>query len=538
MAEDIALKTILLKNNIAKICGLYRPCNSPNYLSVSEKTASPFEYGSKEWLTRFCTPELITVFDDLTNVAKLPVTGRVCANNPMCVHALRITGYYLRTVWIPTKDAKRSTNNPSLIYQCGLLILCAIKTAAKIADVEDKKTLREVETRLTEMINEKHSRYNTLKSIYRSRFPSHYYTTRKTVVCRAVSDLITERWETAVEDLHREVQPGINYARRLATLELIVHQCTNMTSGQLLSFNDLLRQCHEVQPALLKCSDNLHLLTLAYLMGRARLNTKLIEVNPKHCRCFAKCLGAYGNEKRLERFAWESFDRHAGLLVCGVCRLSPVIENTTAEKPRRTYSSITPEVESCSADACTSFKFVRLVVQDVRVTETGFVHIRYAHRVFTTNSVNVTDEVNNGKKTGPQSRMYGMCYGGNRSCLQRFIILAPSLNSNNAQDPTPFADLDHWFKCESCRSSSRKFGAVSSLNLCPNISDSTCLRKYFSKSDFPKELLCRGCKIAATCPHLDEVLYLRTQADVRRVCSRIKRLTDLRRWLSTGDGWV
>lgn len=92
-------------------------------------------------------------------------------------------------------------------------------------------------------------------------------------------------------------------------------------------------------------------------MGRGRLNTKLIEVNLMGCKCYTKCVGPIGGTK-IEESVWESFERHCGIVVCGACRLSPNIEHTTANKPRRCYSSTVPEMVCCSVDGNSSYVFV------------------------------------------------------------------------------------------------------------------------------------------------------------------------------------
>lgn len=533
MAIAITSEVLRQKDNIARACGLYRPFVEPDYHSILDGVASPFQYGSKEWLDHFNSSHLQSVFCHLAAAGDL--TGNVGAwtLDPKCVHALRVTNYFLRTTWIPLSDA---SNPGSVINECGEFILLAMK--AENNSSKEKKKMRELGTRLTRIIHEQHSRHKTLKSIYRWRFLSFYFTNCKTVVSKAINDLITERWKTGVEQIHRVVQPDVNYARRLATAELIVHRCTDMTTSQLLSFNDLLVRCYKVHPDLLMCSDNISLLTMVYKMGRARLNTKLVEVNPRHCRCFAKCVGPIGLEKTLEPRIWQSFERHAGILVCGLCRLAPLVHNTTVEKPRKTYSSITPEVESCSMDGSTSFKFVRLVVQDVRITSGGHVHVRYAHRFFTTNSVNVTDEVNLRPKRGTRARFYGMCYNGKRTCTKRFIVMFPSGSSEEGKNMLPFSNIAHWFRCKECQPLDKDHGALYSLGLNSHTSQSTCLRRFFTDVKFKKERLCRGCKIAATCAHLDITLYNRLSVDSLGLYRRISRLGELRHWLSTTSCWM
>ena len=529
-------KILSLRYQIAIACGRYRPFDLPDYASIRDGTVSPFAYGSKDWLERYRTPAIVHIFNSIGAAVKLTVDGNVCALNARCIHALRITNFYLRTTWIRKTDF---TCPSSVIYMCSELILFGMSTSAAGLSVRRKKET-DIEWRLTAMINECHSRHTTVKSIYRYRFLDNYYTEDNQTVGDSRNTVTTGRWKTAVSDVFRDIQPDINYARRLALYELTTHRCTNMTDGQLLSFNHMLSECQKVHPDLLLCVDYIGLLNRGFIMGRARLYRKLLEVNPKHCGCFAKCVGPIGREKIMEQHVWNSFDKQAGLLVCGACRLSPIIDNTTSEKPRKTHSSISAEVESCSVDGCTSFKFVRLVVQDVRITEKGDVHTRYAHRFFTTDSVNVTDEVNRRKKKGTRARYYGMCFNGNRTCTKRFIIESPSATSEDARVTPAYTNTAYWFRCENCRLDMNDYGAVSSLALNSHSAASTCLRRYFSEADFEKEHICRGCKIAATCSHMDAVLLdkVKSVGATDGLLKRIMRLAALRRWMSTLDCWM
>lgn len=531
----VSLELFNLRFEIANEFGLYRPYRLPYYDNL--ENGDPFEYGSVSWLKRFRTNGIVVIFQRLLQSANIVVAGdgETCALDARCIHAVRVSNYFLRTTVVSRADAMQTS---SILCLCGEITAGAFRTLYHGKNVD--KRLAATECRLTRMIDEQHSRHKTLKSVYRWRFLGRYYATRKKTVGEATNNFVTEQWSTAMENLTREVQPDANYARRLASYELIIHHCTNMTAGQLFSFNELLLRCHTIYPDLLYNSDNLLLLTMAYEMGRARLHTKLLEVNEKNCRCFAKCMGPIGDREQLERRVWESFERHAGLVMCGACRKSPLVETTTAEKPRRTHSSITPEVESCSVDGCSSQKFVRLVVTDVRVTETGLVHIRYAHRFYATNSVNVTDEASGRQKSGTQSRFYGVCYGGKRTCKKRFIITSPSAGADDNHSVPPYSDTAYWFRCSSCRHKICD-DAASSLGYHETESHVTCLQRWFTSDKFAKEKICRGCKLAATCYHLDEILHRKITTAENYSPSLVKkcrRLAILRWWLRRSDAWL
>lgn len=567
----LALELLRMKDDIVRACGPCRPFHVPDYEATTSaaRDTDPFRYGSEKWLVGYRTLLSAQIFRRLCRSIRsrscenyddddggyYDYGGGECVYDAGCVHALRVTSYFLRTTWIPRADVD---NSSTPIFQCAELLAYALRVgrrerSGKVVQRDEsqypppppppsgeRRRMKRLEEKLTFMIDERHNKHNTLRSVYKWRFLSLYYTHRKTALSKAVSDLTTEKWKRALRDVFEEIRPDADYARRLALMELIVHQCTNMTAGQLLSFNELLKYCYEARPDLLRCVDVIYLLHSSYVMGKARLTTKLVEVNPRGCRCFAKCVGPVGRRSWLERRVWDAFERHGGLIVCGTCRQAPVVQNVTSERMKRTYSSITPEVDSCSVDGCSSFKFVRLNVHDVRVTDEGRIHLRYSHRFFTTNSVNVTDETNGRTKKGTRARFYGMCYDGKRTCTERFTIVSPSGRLSETEMPPSYQDTRHWFRCKDCTADgATDYGAVSSLAFNGHNTERTCLRRYFSTGEsFDMHRMCRGCKIAATCSHMDVVLFHHLETSDGLSYIRVRKLAELRWWLVRPDVWM
>jgi len=70
-------------------------------------------------------------------------------------------------------------------------------------------------------------------------------------------------------------------------------------------------------------ADNLYMMSEVINMGRARLQVKLLEVNPTNCTCHAKCLRPIGSTV-FESQVLEASDRHVSLLICGYAECHPM----------------------------------------------------------------------------------------------------------------------------------------------------------------------------------------------------------------------
>lgn len=486
------------KHDIVRACGCCRPASMP-------ADTWCMAYGTPAWLETYDRGSIVS--DVFVKLFGTPEGAR----NAFSVHALRLCSYFLRTVSFARGEPRAKS---AILHMCAEALL--------EAGNGEKRTSE----RLTLIAAEKHGRYFSLHGVHRWKFLEKFYAEQKHFEYKATNDVVTGRWETALRDLHRRVDPDRGYVKRLAVHELIMHHCTNMTDGQLYAFNAFLERSLGFLPALAANNDFLHLKSFAYKAGRARLRTKLLVVNEGNCTCYAKCVGAVGREAALEEKIWrKSFELHGGLVVCGACRLAPVVENTTVEKPRRTHSANTPEVVSCATDGCSSYKFLRLVVGDVRVTKTGQVHVRYAHRMFATCSVPVVKELC-GSAGGPATRIYGMCFDGRRTCKKRFVVHVP------AGPHESFRNTARWYRCETCSRLDESFGARSSLAL-NSAETNTCLHRWFKRKLEPVDM-CRGCRLAALCRHMDDELFSRAGYAL----GRVRRLYELRAWLVAPEAWA
>ena len=234
-------------------------------------------------------------------------------------------------------------------------------------------------------------------------------------------------------------------------------------------------------------------------------------------------------------------------MICMACRQATNMVYKAVKKPHRTVSDINPMMETCSV--CRSpLKYLKLLVQDFAVTEIGQIHLRYSHRFYITDSANVMTEVMNTKKKGTVGRYCGICYDGKRTCTKMFTDIYPpppkqrQSDGDNSTDRhlPPCTDVKFWFRCKECRKCDDDYGASFSLGLRFSEAQPTCLRRYFTDSTFEKKRLCRGCKIAASCSHLDIALYRLLKNDnlLTAIVKRVKRLAELRFWLLNYVSWT
>ena len=526
-----------MRYQIVQACGLglpfYFPENKP-------EEQVPIRYGSKQWLRHFRTPQLVQVFSDIAIEANLPGDGNIYAGNCHCVHILRVVAFFLRSTWITRKEA-----HTSVLKQCADVLHTAMCVATGEV-INRKETCRMIKTqkKLTEMVKDK---AKNSKSIYRATLLNRKYSSYKSINNSATSTRVTKQWTTSVQNIGRKIQPDVNYMRRLAVQERILYNCMMMTDGQLLSFNEMLRNAEKVHPDLLRSNDHLQLTEKIFKMGKRRLCTKLLEVNQRHCRCFAKCVGPLGDSVHTETRVWEMLKSYSGIMICMACRLATNVENRAVERPRRTVSDINPMIQSCSVCA-SPLKYLQLLVQDFAVTRKGRIHIKYSHRFYTSNSVNMMAEITGSVKTGTRATYCGMCYDGKRTCTKLFTDVYPSQTKcrpcknrtdHVVTDYPPCTDVKFWFRCNECRKCDDDYGALFSLGLISSEAQPTCLRRYFTDCTFQKKRLCRGCKIAASCSHLNITLYNMLQKDnMLAVVKRVKRLGTLQHWLVRSLSWT
>lgn len=400
--------------------------------------------------------------------------------------------------------------------------------------------------RVTSMAAGRHAWCNILSSRDRRSFGHRFYTQHKKNANRNASNTVTERRIRACDDpnaytLHAKELPTDDYCPRLARYELFLTSLTFATVPQLLRIGELLDRVVERAPQAVHDLEFIQYESTLAQAGHARFRTRTLRLNEEGCTCRTKCFGPVGDRPRLERRLYDVQIRlHCSHKICGLCRWSPSVENTTSEKPRVCLSGTNPSMESCSWDGSSSYKYVDMYRLDTEFTADGTLAIRYAQQAYATNAVSFMDELQGVAKSGRAGRLYTMCFS-KRTCKQRLVQPIPSVRAN-----TPVrscADRRHWYRCHEC-SPDKDYGAVANLALMDDDRDTCCYRYVNgqlgkeSKSSYPVTLLrmCRGCKAALLCRHVRQTLAKNAGTDdelAPSYCKRVKIIIEAQRRLLT-----
>lgn len=618
------------KTSLAKACGMYRPGNiNLNVFKDSTKEVpytheDPFQFGTVSWMENFKSTYMIDVFGaviyDLSDLLTTASSrADACCLDPLCVASLRITNWIMRNTCyslvfyedescISTRT--NGPNNRNQFKQCAQMLyhsLFALFSDKHLHDENDAEAVMvkhrhraaDLVVRTLNFVQYANTKApHSNRCVLRYRFLDQVFANRKKVTYKAMSDFVTVQNMQAPLDLKRRVEPDVNYVRDLAVHELLLHGMTKLTTGELVTLNEMLDKCETVYPDLLLNSDHLHLATAAFKMGRALLTVKLMEVNRRSCSCQTKCFGPVGRQPSIQESMLRSLEVNSSIMICGECRMCFSIE--TPNKARRTFSSITPETQSCSNDGCSTVYVVKLVHNDVYVEEQDkevlAIYVRFSHRFYATSIVDLVWEMTQGKqgKKGGSSQLYGMCYGGFRTCKKRITFTAnkrrrkkkpgshtctsDAANSKYCKDSNkdqkgedlcdeepylpPYCNTDSWYRCQQCRLQSPlhdgQFGMAAALSLglvSHEQGEDTCLTRWFYWSPLSERenhvetyaisdpgQLCRGCKMAALCSHMEIELAKSTQSkrhSVKSLLFKMKKMITLRKYLYSGkDIWL
>lgn len=514
-------KVLSLKEDILKVCGFCCPWELP----VSRCLTTPLVYKDKY---RDLFGKIFTAHQSILE----------CENDAYCIHAIRIISWYLRGTLIPYKL------KPTTYFELPVTFLwlsCESMNEEGILSPELKKMGEHLTNTIAnsccdnmkkknEGDNIKFYQFRQLNNVNIFRFSSlhNVYTSLKKTIKMATSNIVTLRHARAVEDLQKVVEPDSNYARALAVLECCSYQLTFLKPGQVYTITEILKEYYETHADFLVNADFLQLMDLVQNLGWAHLTSKLIQVNPDNCSCMTKCIGPLGDYHGFAaNFAWDAMKDHCSEYMCGLCRMFPSVEMPSSSKSRMTYCSLNPKQLTCSKDSCSRFVRVQLVYFDIKKKHTSNAsYFKYAHRFYTTSSIPITNELSGTDPKRPPANIYGICFG-KRTCKKRITTTYRNKTSGS------FFDLKSWFLCDNCQAYNfAQLGAVSSLGF-STADDLTCLHKYFQGKLYLKDV-CRGCKIAASCTHLDEILVYslkRSNIFPKSILTKIKLLSQLRKSL-------
>ena len=121
--------------------------------------------------------------------------------------------------------------------------------------------------------------------------------------------------------------------------------------------------------------DLLHIFKSLNLAIRGRVKNKVINFAYQDCVCHLKCNGMVGNYPFVEQEIIKIRNIVGSTQVCGCCRLSHNIKNTTSVKPRKLIYANTSTISTCSQDGCAVTFLLRYFFVDM-ISKSKF---RYEH---------------------------------------------------------------------------------------------------------------------------------------------------------------
>jgi len=261
--------------------------------------------------------------------------------------------------------------------------------------------------------------------------------------------------------------------------------------------------------------DLLHTLSNMIDHINSTLYIKLILVNPPTCTCHVKCKG-FKTRNLADIFDKTVLQSISGLTRCKLCRFSPNVYNTSAKKPRRNICHQNIASPVCSLHDTPTLE--RVPIYRAWIDKSGAYY--YKHIFYVTNSSNIQATMMGEKKSGPKYRLYGLCYGGSRTCYNK-VVVYKSKDENDNLLSRPYSDcvkrsLYGDFMCTECHPKRIKCDEFLISNGFEDFT--TCLADMFNKItplnhtkiDLFIRNMCDGCRMKILCPHI--VKNIRTYA--------------------------
>nr|DBA11763.1 TPA_asm: ORF62 [Malaco herpesvirus 1] len=360
-----------------------------------------------------------------------------------------------------------------------------------------------------------------LKCVYNKTFDKTFFNKNFTTAKRGVgllqNAIITTRYYDALKhnDIYRNVSTDVNFCKRVAIMEQIVNgKIPFMTLDSLNQAIDLLYNRitagtmnvdldHFVPKSALD-SDLIYLMSQFKVAQRSRCMTKAVELMPVDCTCHLKCRGPIYGKPHLNKLIDQLYKTTHATKVCGLCRLSFSVENTTSAKPKKYITPINPAISSCSFDGCTT----SFISQSQFYNQIGEGPVyEMGHRAFMTNSLAVTDPVYKKTVSTATGRTYTTCLSGSRTCTRGFIKVFRSARHMGFE--YDFKLLEKCWRCSSC-AYVRKYDPDSHEFFNEDIHKQSCIGIFYSKlkhkdldKDIPKyaEKMCLPCRMVCLCRH-------------------------------------
>jgi hypothetical protein len=364
--------------------------------------------------------------------------------------------------------------------------------------------------KIQNMLSISHPRHTCL--LMKSRYTLQHkpLTTLKRKMSSHENTIITKRIShglvpTSIYDI---IRPSPNHIRQVVVIELCFMQAAKLSSSRLFSLLNTINNNTSLVLGHIDVDVN-NVISGLTDMARNRLQVKFIEVNKEYCTCHTKCTGYNINEILQKEIIIKGLRRDTTISCCQRCMLSPLVRNTRARKPRMKICASNPTCETCSLDNSSTFRDVPLYTADYN----GFGVYRYQHLFYMTNSKNIIEELSGKKTTGPSSKLYGMCYGGSRTCLFRLQLnICSSLRKHNKTS----CRVKERYLCKLCIQEN-KYSADTDMSIPylfgQSIYDSgTCINMSLEELERGAEIsdtvmkICTGCKLKLLCVHTTMVM--------------------------------
>ena len=443
------------------------------------------------------------------------------SSNPETLFIFRIISFILRTCWINTNRLQRGD---PLVKISRHLIDHFLKVRNGASDICLRGSLSWF-IALGRAGGGKTSNYSGIAFKNRQTL-LHRFCTRhiKRVLNHAINNLITIRYQDAInkDQLFRCVNPDVNFAHRVACIELILTKVTEISLDDLLIILDQLLHHLQVPTGGFGTltrgkhtdADLLHLISSLLDIAKSWIQTKVIEVNEPHCTCHVKCTPLIGDNPKVENYFYQSCaPLHCATTICGGCRLSLTVANTTAKKPRRVITSHNPKLTTCT-DGISALKHLPLYAFRVLSPQTFL----YSHRFYTTNSTGLLQAPSTKTPPTPTSRIFGMCYYGDRTCLRRLTCRIPGTGGARSDEREASRSL---FRCLQCEAGKKiTIGDRQNRSWLGSKDSKSCIPIIFYKLKHEVSVerltadvvdryckkMCSGCRVALTCRHVNDEL--------------------------------
>ena len=301
------------------------------------------------------------------------------------------------------------------------------------------------------------------------------------------------------ESINDIIQCPVNYVHQAAIITLCFERASKLSTANLYSF------LMSLSPRNIPLDVDICFVIGGLIdMARNRVRVKFLEVNDQFCTCHTKCTGYNLRGSLKKELEDEGLKRNTTISCCQRCLLSPLVWNTRAKKPRIKICAMNPTVETCSLDNSNNFIDVPLYTAEYG----GFGLYKYQHLFYSTNDISIIEKLCNKKCTGPAAQLYGMCFGGSRTCLfmPKSDIYSSRKEINLHIDKKKFMCYSCAKKIADIDTSRILFGqncydyntcinlSIQELEYNNNLQDNNIIQKVVSK-------ICTGCKLKFLCEH-------------------------------------